>query len=221
MNYKEELFEEINKIKNPEIYSFILEVLENTDPRFWISPCSSSGRFHPHEDNGESGLIRHLIKASYISEQFGGRAMFSDYEMDIARTATLLHDICKDGNPWGDSTDYRHGIIGAEFLEDFYLEDKTAKQLILDGVRYHMSPWNTSLEPDKYFLLNGKGGTKKEGVEITLEDIKKELAEVKRGLMPHSIIETCVQQADYWASREGMSFMPGIPVNLDYRHDAG
>ena len=34
-----------------------------------------------------------------------------------------LLDIKKNGEPWGASTDYAHGIIGAEWLEQFPLDD--------------------------------------------------------------------------------------------------
>jgi putative nucleotidyltransferase with HDIG domain len=219
MDYRKEMYKEVEKIKSREVLEFTLAAFSKADPLFWFSPCSSSGKFHPPEDNGHGGLVRHLIKASYVAEQFARRAQFSDYELDMARAATLLHDICKDGNPWGKGTDYRHGMIGAEFLDQFELSDKTAKQIIMDGVRYHMSPWNTTLSPEKYFLLNGKGGKAENGVIITPENIRAELAEVKRGLMPHSAIETCVQQADYYSSREGMSFYPGINVDMSLRHD--
>jgi hypothetical protein len=220
MDYKKMYYEEVGKIKDKGILCFTLAALANADNKFWTSPCSSSGRFHPLEDNGECGLLRHLIKASGVVENFARKVMFNDYELDMARAAALMHDICKDGNPWGTFTDYRHGIIASDFLEQFYLENRTVKQIIKDAVRYHMSPWNTSLSPEKYFLLNAKGGSSKEGVVITPEDIKAELEEVKRGLMPHSAIETCVQEADYWASRSNMSFFPGFSIKLEERHDS-
>lgn len=218
MGSKELMFQEVNKIRDSSIKRFTIEAFDAASEKFWRVAASSSGKFHPPEDNGDGGLVRHLVKASYIAEQFGRKAMFSEYEIDIARASTILHDICKDGNPWGENTDYRHGIIGAEYLSHFKLEDNNAKELIMNGVRYHMSPWNTALSPEKYFLLTGKGGAMQDGVTITIEEIRKELEEVKRGLTPHSIIERCVQEADYWSSRNGMSFMPGIAVDLS-RHD--
>jgi hypothetical protein len=220
MNWKKEYQKEINKIKDGKILAFAKAALDSADPMFFFAPCSSSGRFHPPEDNGQCGLLRHLIKASSIVENYARRAQFTEYELDQARCAVLIHDICKNGEIWNENTDYRHGIIGYNFLDRFYLEDKTAKENIKNAVRYHMSPWNTTLSPEKYFLLNGKGGEKKEGIIIiTPQEINQELEEVKRGLMPHSIIEKCVMEADYWASRNSMSFMPRIAVNLEYRHD--
>ncbi len=213
------MFGEVAKIVSKDVFDFTTTAFYHAPGQFWDSPCSSSGKFHPPEDNGSGGLVRHLVKASYVADQFARKFQFSDYEKDLAKSATLLHDICKDGNPWSGSTDYRHGLIGSNFLSNFPLADKTAKQIILDSVRYHMSPWNTTFSPEKYFLLNGKGGKAEDQVIITPEEIRAELAEVKRGLMPHSAIETCVQHADYWASREGMSFFPGINVDMSARHD--
>ena len=65
-----------------------------------------------------------------------------------------------------------------------------------------MTPWNTikgavhdSLDSD--------------------EDINAEIQEKLRGSRPHSIIERCVQEADYWASRKFMSFFPGQNIQLN------
>jgi len=218
LKYKALLCQEVRKIKDSDVMSFVKYALDNADKNFWTSPCSSSGKFHPPEDQGGGGLIRHLVKASAVTEQFSQRAQFTEYELDLARAATLLHDICKNGNPWGEKTDYSHGIIGAEYLQHFDLKDKTGKQIIVDAVRYHMAPWITILSPEKHALFFRKEG--KEEKVFSINEMDRQIIEIKRGLMPHSIIEKCVQEADYWASRNSMSFYPGVNVDISQRHDS-
>jgi len=200
MDAKELINKKIEKIQNVYIKGFTQIAFNKADPAFWICPCSSSGRFHPPKDNGEGGLVRHLIKAVAVTEELARRENFTQYETDLAISATLLHDIKKNGEPWGDKTDYSHGIIGAKYLEQFDLPDHTGKQIILDAVRYHMAPWNTICSVY--------------GCELSSEEQKEEIKEKLRGSRPHSIIEKCVQDADYWASRSSMSFFPG--KNIDY-----
>jgi len=43
---------------------------------------------------------------------------------------------------WGKDTAYNHGILGVEYLQRIELRDETAKQIILDAVRYHMAPFS-------------------------------------------------------------------------------
>jgi len=216
---------EVKKIQDKNIKEFTEAAFIGAAPEFWIAPCSSSGKHHPPEDNGIGGLVRHLIKASAVTEQFARRENFTSYELDMARTATLLHDVKKNGMEWGNETLYTHGLLGAEYLQRIELKDETAKQIILDTVRYHMTPWNTTLPNDKFFLL---GETKNPMKQIErrknvfcAEDIQRELQEKLRGSRYHHIIEKCVQEADYWASRESMSFFPGEPIISDkWIHDS-
>jgi len=178
---KELLLAEVDNIKSPEIRRFTLEILNAADPQFWIAPCSSSGKYHPPEDQGEGGLVRHTIKAVAVAKQDLRRYDFDDHEKDAAISAVLLHDTCKNGIPWGENTNYSHGVIAARWLGEFNLEHPTAKQLIINGVRYHMAPWCEPLE------------------------------EVERSLLPEGI-ERVVQNADFFSSRQSMSFLPGVSV---------
>jgi len=207
---------EVDKIKNKYLLEFAEIAFEGAALEFWTAPCSSSGKHHPPEDNGIGGLVRHLIKASAVTEQFARRENFTSYELDMARTATLLHDIKKNGMEWGNETLYTHGILGAEYLQRIELKDEYAKKIILDAVRYHMSPWNTTLPNDKFFLLGETKDVlkqmKRRANIFSAEEVQTELQEKLRGSRYHHIIEKCVQEADYWASRESMSFFPGEPI---------
>ncbi len=130
--------------------------------------------------------------------------------------AVILHDIKKNGEPWGTTTDYRHGIIGAEFISKFNFGDKTIKKMVMNAIRYHMAPWNTTLPPDK--MKFAMKYPKK--YIFNQEEMARELEERTRGLFPTKV-EKVVQDADYWASREGMSYYPGITIMPDVNKAEG
>ncbi len=203
---------EIERINSEDIKMFAVLALMHADPKFWTAPCSSTGKYHPPEDQGEGGIIRHLIKGTAVVEEFARRARFSPLERDIAIASFLLHDICKQGAPpWGEHTDYTHGMIAYDWLRQFPLHDMYAKQAILDGVRYHMAPW--------CYVVSPFG--RKEGRAFTQDEMLANLNEVARALVSPSRIELAVREADYWSTRQGMSYMPGYTIVQDRRvHDS-
>ena len=208
--FKFELYNRIEVIQSRSLKKTLTEILNNTDEGFWIAPCSNSGRFHPAEDQGEEGLIRHLIKATYVFEQEARRLRFEDYEFDAGMFSVVCHDIKKNGKKWGKDTDYRHGIIGAEFIKKFKFGDRTIKKMVMNAVRYHMAPWNTTISNEKM----KKARISQESDSFSYKELTAELDERTRGLFPNKI-EKAVQDADYWSSREDMSFYPGQTVMPD------
>lgn len=137
MEAKNALYAQLAKIKDSEIRRFTTEVLEAAPEGFWTIPCSGSGRFHPPEDQGENGLVRHLIKCVFVAEDLCLYFGLSQEDKDIVLAAVLLHDVKKNGDPWGKVTAAQHGKLGADFLDKFALKEP-AKTEIKDCVRYHM-----------------------------------------------------------------------------------
>ena len=126
----------VELIKNASIKEFVKDVLSSLSEDFWKIPCLGSGKYHPPENQGQEGLIRHLIKCVYIAEDLCRYFGLGDVDRDIVLAGTILHDIKKYGER-KDRTDPRHGEIGAEFLDGFELE-KNIKKKIKDCVKYHM-----------------------------------------------------------------------------------
>jgi len=194
---------EIEKIVSVDIKDFTYQALAEVDQKFWTSPASSSGKYHPPEDNGEGGLVRHVVKGVAVIEQYARRARFFQRELDEATSAFLLHDTCKNGVVWATpKTDYTHGLIASEWLEKFDLEP-AAKVAIQNAVRFHMAPWCYAVSPY-------------EDRPYTKEEMNKNLEEMARAMFP-TRIEEAVREADYWSSRSSMSFFPGVAVEI--RHD--
>jgi len=58
---KTKLYKEIERINDSGVKNFVKIALDNAVEQFWLCPSSSTGKYHPLEDQGEGGLIRHLI----------------------------------------------------------------------------------------------------------------------------------------------------------------
>ena len=201
------LAEEISRVKAKYIRKFTEEAFAAADANFWKAPASSSGKYHPPEDLGEGGLVRHSIKAGRVAECFARRAKFSEIELDMAISAALLHDVCKNGVPWGEHTDYTHGLIASEWLKQFKLADAVVKEIILNAVRFHMAPWCYAVDPFK-------------NRNYSKEEMLKNIDELSRALTNPSRVELAVREGDYWASQKDMSFYPGKTIAFDPRlHD--
>jgi len=174
-------------IKSKIVRKFVREALALAPKQFWIDPCSSSGKYHPPEDQVEGGIIVHSRKAVQVALSL---FRFFDIKDQLVKdkiiAACILHDIQKNGIPWKDKTDYEHGPIAADWL----MTNKVTKKLIQRNpdlidivllIKNHMGIWN---KPNPTPAL-------KTGQVLTLKDIW------------HLII----QIADYWASRKWCSFI--------------
>jgi len=135
---KQALYLQIKEIKDPEIRTFVKTALDHAPVDFWHTPCSGSGKYHPPENQGDSGLIRHLLKCVITTKDLCRYFGLNEEDTDIVLAATILHDIKKNGEPWKESTDMEHGLIGAKFLDQFDLKEP-AKTEIKNCVRYHLS----------------------------------------------------------------------------------
>ncbi len=184
---KELLYSQINEIKDVAIKEFIREALDNAPEEFWHSPCSGSGKYHPPENQGDEGVVRHLYKCGKIALElcrfFG---LENPYDKDVVFAGAILHDIKKNGEPWEPSTSLEHAIVGADYLKQFDLYEP-AKTDITNCVRYHMGRWSSpeselerACNPTKRELivqLSDFFGSRKiashlPGIEINDEDIQ-------------------------------------------------
>lgn len=183
----------LSLIQSEKIRRFVQKALDAAPPEFFKAPCSSSGQYHPPEDQVEGGIIVHSRKAVRVALDL---FRFFDVKDQLAKdkiiAACILHDIQKNGIPWSDKTSYEHGPIAAKWLFPFAVLEPEAKDedfVHLDGdlvdilelVKNHMGIWN---QPNKTSAL-------KLGKDVEERDVW------------HLI----VQLSDYWASRKWCPFV--------------
>ena len=138
--YRTMLLNATGLIDDNAIADFVRQAFSAADPQFFTSAMSSSGKYHPTEDNGRGGCARHCLKVGRIAHDLSSFYEITKQERDIVTAAGLLHDICKNGNPWTDKTQYEHGLIAYDYLGEFTLAEPY-KELIRSAVRYHLGKW--------------------------------------------------------------------------------
>lgn len=187
-------------IQSDKIRRFVKEALAAAPKEFWTAPCSGSGKYHPPEDQVEGGIIVHTRKGVqvvlWLCRFFN---ITNQLVIDKLIAGFILHDIKKNGEPWGEKTHPEHGLIAARWLRsviEVALVAVPAKEWkdhehephfdpdiedIIELVKNHMGIWS-SPEPTPALVIGKK-------------------------LDEKSIWHSIVQLADYWASRKGCSFV--------------
>lgn len=177
----------LEMIKTEKIKKFVKKALAQAPKEFWTAPCSSSGKYHPPEDQVKGGIIVHTRKGIQVILWLCRFFNITDQLVkDKLVGGFTLHDIKKNGIPWGEKTDYEHGLIAYRWLKQIaaveYPLIHIDKDLmdIIELVKDHMGIWSKP-EPTPALKI---------GQEITEK----------------SIWHTIIQIADYWASRKGCPF---------------
>lgn len=143
----------LNTIVNDDIREFAKILIEGLPDYIWHVGASSTGKYHPAYSLGEAGLMRHQIAVvrflNYFFELEQYNTKFTSREMDLMRTAGLVHD----GRKSGEQTDYQrskftkfdHPLQMANVIRSYdeqYLNHDEL-EFCAHCVESHMGSWNT------------------------------------------------------------------------------
>jgi hypothetical protein len=141
--------DEINDIDNRR---FAHCLLGRVPDYFFIVPASSSGKYHPQNDLGEGGLVRHSISVLRMLEHLlepEGYFDFTDEQKDLLKIAALFHDCMKSGTQEeyenNQRTKFLHPLYAANFIMTTAIENEYPYEkalFIYDAVIAHMGQWN-------------------------------------------------------------------------------
>lgn len=164
---KEILRKELNLIENETLRRFVEYCLDDAPEYFYHVPASSSGKYHPKQDLGEGGLIRHTKAVVQVAidlircEQFN----MAKEEKDNIISACILHDVIKNGFEDSQHTVTNHPLLASEFIENRYKEFKNIceksnstwikKNYIRSLIETHMGIWNKDKEGNEVLPLIG------------------------------------------------------------------
>ena len=116
---------------------------------FWSAPASTSG-YHNPLCRGERGLWIHTLMVERVvdrlSDSWVEQGRLSSSEVDMARSAALLHDMRKNGDPEDPSRTSvsDHDLRMARVVR----EESLLPPEVEDAVAAHMGPWYDGPEPD-------------------------------------------------------------------------
>lgn len=140
----------VDRIASGPIRRAVRKILEHiVEPPFWVSPASSTGKYHPSWQNNSSGLVRHTVEMCVIAPRLVSAFPELDkpskeYHLDMVLAAIVLHDAFKNGRPWGRYSHKSHGHIAADVWRQVSgVEDVSSAQAMAveDAIRYHDGRW--------------------------------------------------------------------------------
>lgn len=147
-----EVFEkELNYIKNEKLKEFIIECLEKAPEYFYNISASSSGKYHPKQDLGEGGLVRHTKAVVQVAMDLIRTEQFHSAKKckDEIISACILHDVIKNGFENSGETVLEHPLLANDFIEKMFLVSNKNynhiwinKNIIQSMVITHMGIWN-------------------------------------------------------------------------------
>lgn len=146
--------DEINTLTFDDIKEFGLALLHTIPEYFFTVPASSSGKFHPKNDLGEGGLVRHSITVRKMLRHIlepKGYYDFTDREVELLELAALFHDSFKSGTQeeYGENihTKFLHPVLAANhiLMESVKMRfDYDSASFMASAIMSHMGQWNTS-----------------------------------------------------------------------------
>lgn len=96
--------------------SFVNEALKRAPLYFWVTPASSSGKYHTAETQGVFGLVKHTIVVMYYAEELARTFGLTEGETDELLVAATIHDLCKYGQDYDPRYFSVHECLPAVFL---------------------------------------------------------------------------------------------------------
>lgn len=150
---------ELSLIQDTELKTAIIEFFETCVPNyFWTMPASSTGKYHPDQDAGSEGLLRHTRMVTQVAISMLQLEMWSTLKpfSDEILCACLIHDSFKLGDAVQEYvekqtyTHFEHPVIAShkfyEFIQAYPNATDKMKvqcQKICQAVETHMGQWNT------------------------------------------------------------------------------
>ena len=153
MNIETMFDKEISYIKDNQIKSAMVKLL-NILPEYWFEvPASSTGKYHPEYALGDGGLLRHskaTMRIGYelLSDPSIGEK-YTDHEKDLMLVSLLVHDGLKSGNPKEKYTRFDHPILMANYILEKHEEIGISKEdatFCADVIKTHMGYWTTDYD---------------------------------------------------------------------------
>lgn len=116
---------------------------------FWTAPASTSG-YHNPLCRGRRGLWIHVLMVERVVDRLSDSWVEQDRlswtEVDLVRSAALLHDLRKNGPPEdpSDSSVSDHDLRAARVVE----QESSLPSLVSSSIASHMGPWYDGPEPE-------------------------------------------------------------------------
>lgn len=138
---------EINMITNTKIKLFTKFCIESAPDYIFVDcPSSSSGKYHPQDELGKNGTIKHIKKVFNKAQELIEFLDCEEYRDQIL-SACIIHDLRKQGLKKSGHTVKEHPDLAAKLVEEIHnnhrnLLNKTTFIAIRNACGYHYGQWS-------------------------------------------------------------------------------
>lgn len=150
-----------DRISDLKVRQLVLNVIPYIPEYFYSIPSSSTGKYHPQDENAVGGLVRHTIRTVKVAEDMSRMYDLTEQELNLTYAALILHDSCKNGLTYSDYTVFNHPLLAAKLFADCNNSFSTYKQkkackIIYKLIASHMGRWNVDPHNQKVKLPKPK-----------------------------------------------------------------
>ena len=122
---------------------------------FWCKASSSTGKYHPVDERGWMGNVRHTLKTIVVAKEMAAMSSLSVTALNYVVIALAFHDTFKYGpDGLNQYTVHEHPVLASKFLDDasgmFIKTDPRVFRILAKLVRTHMGRWTTSAHSDVF-----------------------------------------------------------------------
>lgn len=97
--YNDELKAELSLIGDRDIRTFVMKCIEYVPEYFWVVPSSSTGKYHPADENTVGGTVLHTRRMVKVADDLCRMYDVIGIDRDRVLAASIMHDFCKNGYP--------------------------------------------------------------------------------------------------------------------------
>lgn len=141
----------LDTIENEDLKELCVAIVNQFPEYIWEIPASSSGKYHPSQDLGPGGLMRHQIcvarMCNYILQLDQYTNRIPSRQRDCMRIAALTHDGRKSGLEQSAHTVHEHPILMADAVWNMradFPELIDELDTISNCISSHSGQWTTS-----------------------------------------------------------------------------
>lgn len=107
---------ELDQIISPDFKEFVINKLEQAPDFILDMPSSTTGKYHPADEIGPTGMVKHIKRCVVIADEIARLEQHSDDEKDILIAGCILHDLFKTGKVKEKYTVAEHPIYSFQFI---------------------------------------------------------------------------------------------------------
>ena len=145
---------EVNLINDNYVKRLTIQCIEHAPSYFWEIPSSSTGKYHPIDENVPGGKYFHSQRFVRLAYDLCKDLNVSGRDRDFVIAASIMHDFCSNGYPTNSgSTIMGHGALWLNIVREFMPKEAITAEPEIKTIAWlieeHMGIWDIPLTEPK------------------------------------------------------------------------